>query len=174
MRQRAAIAMALACEPRVLLADEPTTALDVMVQAQILDLLTSLSNEFGLTLVFVTHDLPVIAELCDRAAVMYAGEIVEEASVDDPLPRPAAPVHTPAVRRDPRPAGRKEVVSIPGAPPGSTARSWGVPSGRAATCRSIGASRDGRCSLWGLRGLHWTRAGGRRVTGTTTRGAEAP
>ncbi len=76
MRQRAAIAMALACQPKILLADEPTTALDVMVQAQILELLTRLSSELGLALVLVTHDLPVVAQVCERAAVMYAGEIV--------------------------------------------------------------------------------------------------
>jgi peptide/nickel transport system ATP-binding protein len=117
MRQRAAIAMALACEPRVLLADEPTTALDVMVQAQILDLLTSLSHEFGLTLVFVTHDLPVIAELCDRAAVMYAGEIVEEASVDTLYHDPRHPYTRQLFAAIPDPQGDKDVVSIPGAPP---------------------------------------------------------
>jgi peptide/nickel transport system ATP-binding protein len=82
MRQRAAIAMALACTPKVLLADEPTTALDVMVQAQILELLTSLTNDFGLALVLVTHDLPVVAQVCERAAVMYAGRVAELGSVD--------------------------------------------------------------------------------------------
>jgi oligopeptide/dipeptide ABC transporter ATP-binding protein len=117
MRQRAAIAMALACEPRVLLADEPTTALDVMVQAQILDLLTSLSDEFGLTLVFVTHDLPVIAELCDRAAVMYAGEIVEEASIETLYHDPRHPYTRLLFAAIPDPQGEKDVVSIPGAPP---------------------------------------------------------
>ncbi|MBW8711324.1 MAG: ABC transporter ATP-binding protein, partial [Mycobacterium sp.] len=76
MRQRAALAMALACEPKVLLADEPTTALDVMVQAQILELMLRLTRELGLALVLVTHDLPVVAQVCERAAVMYAGEIV--------------------------------------------------------------------------------------------------
>ena len=78
MRQRAAIAMALACDPQVVLADEPTTALDVMVQAQILQLLMRLTAELGLALVLVTHDLPVVAQVCTRAAVMYAGEIVEQ------------------------------------------------------------------------------------------------
>jgi oligopeptide/dipeptide ABC transporter ATP-binding protein len=83
MRQRAAIAMALSCNPRILLADEPTTALDVMVQAQILQLLVGLTTDLGLALVLVTHDLPVVAQTCDRAAVMYAGRIVEQGSVDD-------------------------------------------------------------------------------------------
>ena len=73
MRQRAAIAMALACNPKVLIADEPTTALDVMVQAQILELLDALCRELGLALILVTHDLPVVAQLCDRGVVMYAG-----------------------------------------------------------------------------------------------------
>ena len=82
MRQRASIAMALSCDPSVLIADEPTTALDVMVQAQILELLDALCRDFGLALLLVTHDLPVVAQLCDRAAVMYAGEIVEWGAVD--------------------------------------------------------------------------------------------
>ena len=83
MRQRAAIAMALACEPRVLLADEPTTALDVIVQAQILNLLRDVTQESGIALVFVTHDLPAVAQLCETAAVMYAGRIVERASLPE-------------------------------------------------------------------------------------------
>ncbi|MEA2580037.1 MAG: peptide/nickel transport system ATP-binding protein [Actinomycetota bacterium] len=117
MRQRAAIAMALACSPKVLLADEPTTALDVMVQAQILDLLTRLSDELGLTLVFVTHDLPVIAELCSRAAVMYAGEIVEAGAMETLYHDPRHPYTRMLFGAIPDPEGEREVLSIPGAPP---------------------------------------------------------
>jgi len=117
MRQRAAIAMALACGPKILLADEPTTALDVMVQAQILDLLTGLSAELDLTLIFVTHDLPVIAELCQRAAVMYAGEIVEQGAFDTLYHDPRHPYTRLLFAAIPDPQGEKDVSSIPGAPP---------------------------------------------------------
>jgi peptide/nickel transport system ATP-binding protein len=118
MRQRAAIAMALSCNPKVLIADEPTTALDVMVQAQILELLDGLCRDFGLALVLVTHDLPVVAQLCDRAAVMYAGEIVERGPVDALHHDPRHPytrllfAATPDLERRDGP-----IVSIPGAPP---------------------------------------------------------
>ncbi len=91
MKQRAVIAMALSCEPRVLLADEPTTALDVVVQDQILQLLVRLSRDLNLALVLVTHDLGVVAQACTRAAVMRAGEIVEEGDVDDLYRRPKHP-----------------------------------------------------------------------------------
>ncbi len=117
MRQRAAIAMALACQPKVLLADEPTTALDAMVQAQILELLVSLSRELGLTLLLVTHDLPVVAQVCDRAAVMYAGEIVEEAPMEALFHNPRHPYTRLLFAAIPDPKGESDVVSIPGAPP---------------------------------------------------------
>ena len=117
MRQRAALAMALACGPKVLLADEPTTALDVMVQAQILELLTALTKELGLALVLVTHDLPVVAQVCTRAAVMYAGEIVEHGAIDDLYHDPRHPYTRLLFAATPDLFGEADVVSIPGAPP---------------------------------------------------------
>jgi peptide/nickel transport system permease protein len=91
MAQRIAIARALSCNPKLLIADEPTTALDVTVQQEILDLFRDLQEEFGMAILFVTHDLAVAADICDRIAVMYAGEIVETASVDDLFARPRHP-----------------------------------------------------------------------------------
>ncbi len=91
MRQRVMIAMALALEPRVLIADEPTTALDVTVQAQIMDLLMELKSELGMALILITHDLGVVASVADRIAVMYAGRIIEQAGVHDLYRRPAHP-----------------------------------------------------------------------------------
>src|SRR5438309_11092375 len=83
MRQRAMIAMALSCNPKVLIADEPTTALDVTIQAQILDLMLTLQQEFGTAIILITHDLAVVAETARRVIAMYAGRKVEEADVDD-------------------------------------------------------------------------------------------
>ncbi len=117
MRQRAAIAMALACSPKVLLADEPTTALDVMVQAQILDLLVSLTNELGLAMILVTHDLPVVAQVCKRAAVMYAGKIVEQGATDTLFHEPRHPYTRMLFQATPDLYGDDAVLSIPGAPP---------------------------------------------------------
>jgi peptide/nickel transport system ATP-binding protein len=117
MRQRAAIALALACEPKVLLADEPTTALDVMVQAQILELLVRLTRDLGLSMVLVTHDLPVVAQVCDRAAVMYAGEIVEMGEMSTIYHEPRHPYTRMLFAATPDLFGDDEVLSIPGAPP---------------------------------------------------------
>ena len=117
MRQRAALAMALACDPKVLLADEPTTALDVMVQAQILELLVALAKELGLALVLVTHDLPVVAQVCDRAVVMYAGEIVETGPMDALFHTPRHPYTRLLFAATPGLHAQDDVVSIPGTPP---------------------------------------------------------
>ncbi len=117
MRQRAALAMALACEPRVLFADEPTTALDVMVQAQILQQLGQLVDELGLALVLVTHDLPVVAAVCDRATVMYAGRIAEQATMDALFHDPRHPYTRLLFASTPDLYGEEPVVSIPGSPP---------------------------------------------------------
>ena len=83
MRQRVMIAMALACEPDILIADEPTTALDVTIQAQILELMTSLQKELGMAIIMITHDLGVVAQLCDKIIVMYAGSICEQGTADE-------------------------------------------------------------------------------------------
>jgi peptide/nickel transport system ATP-binding protein len=119
-RQRVMIAMALACQPRLLIADEPTTALDVMVQAQVLALLKSLQAEFGLGLLFITHDLSVLAEVCDRIAVMYAGRIVEEGRTDGIFERPGHPYTralVDAFHRIGDPADRRAPVGLGGDPP---------------------------------------------------------
>jgi oligopeptide/dipeptide ABC transporter ATP-binding protein len=117
MRQRASIAMALACEPKILLADEPTTALDVMVQAQILELLTRLSDELGLGVILVTHDLPVVAQTCDRAAVMYAGEIAETGAIETLFHSPQHPYTRLLFAATPDLYEQQAVTSIPGSPP---------------------------------------------------------
>jgi len=118
MRQRAAIAMALSCNPKVLIADEPTTALDVMVQAQILELLDALCRELGLALVLVTHDLPVVAQLCDRSVVMYAGRVAEQGPVDSLYHDPRHPYTRLLFAATPDLDDLEgRIVSIPGAPP---------------------------------------------------------
>jgi oligopeptide/dipeptide ABC transporter ATP-binding protein len=118
MRQRAMIAMALACLPDILVADEPTTALDVMIQAQILDLLQKLQKELDLSVILVTHNLGVVAEICDDVIVMYAGQMVEYASVDTVYNEPRHPYTQRLLEAFPdvdRPGS--PLASIPGFPP---------------------------------------------------------
>jgi len=110
MRQRVMIAMALICEPKLLIADEPTTALDVTVQAQITDLLRDLSERAGTALMFITHDLGVVAEVCTRMLTMYAGEIVEDAPVDDVLMHPRHPYTSGLLRSLPRLTAHRGVL----------------------------------------------------------------
>ncbi|WP_330173781.1 ABC transporter ATP-binding protein [Streptomyces sp. NBC_01498] len=119
MRQRAMIAMALICDPDLLIADEPTTALDVTVQAQILDLLRDLQQEFGSAIVFITHDLGVIANMADDLLVMYAGRAVERGTVRDVLREPKHPYTWGLLSSMPRLGGdlNEALMPIPGSPP---------------------------------------------------------
>ncbi len=118
MRQRVMIAIALSCDPEVILCDEPTTALDVTIQDQILRLLAGLCRESGVSLVFVTHDLPVVAQLCQHLAVMYGGQIVERGPVHDVFAHPQHPYTLGLLRSAPDVEEvRESLVPIPGSPP---------------------------------------------------------
>ena len=149
MRQRVMIAMALACNPQLLIADEPTTALDVTIQAQILELMRTLRAELGTAIILITHDLGVIAELADEVIVMYAGQVVERCDVHAPVRRAAASLHHRPAGLDPAPAPRA------GAPVGDRGRGPGcrgasrkaAASTRAARSRSSNAAvRFPRCA----------------------------
>jgi len=129
MRQRVMIAMALLCNPGLLICDEPTTALDVTIQAQILDLMRELREERGGSILLITHDLGVVAEMCDRVVVMYAGQVVEQSSVRDLFDAPAHP-YTQALMRA-RPAFDATPGQILQAIPGSVP----LPGSVAAGCR---------------------------------------
>jgi peptide/nickel transport system ATP-binding protein len=121
MRQRVMIAMALACKPRLLIADEPTTALDVTIQAQILDLLAELKERLGMAVLLITHAMGVVAEVAQRVVVMYAGQVIEEGSVEEVFQRPWHPYTQGLIRSIPRidaDASRgARLVSIPGTVP---------------------------------------------------------
>jgi peptide/nickel transport system ATP-binding protein len=112
LRQRAMIAMALACTPQLLIADEPTTALDVTTQAQILDLLRQLQADFGMAMLFITHDLGVVAEIADEVAVMYLGDVVEQGSVYDVFARPSHPYTQALMSSIPKMARKAERVRL--------------------------------------------------------------
>ncbi len=119
MRQRAMIAMALACNPSILIADEPTTALDVTIQAQIIELVKSLKDQLGMAVIWITHDLAVIAELADRVVVMYAGFVVEETDVFTLYESPRHPYTLSLLKSIPRVDGfgNERLATIPGFPP---------------------------------------------------------
>jgi peptide/nickel transport system ATP-binding protein len=129
-RQRVLIAMALACEPALLIADEPTTALDVMVQAQVLALLAELQRDAGMALLFITHDLSVLTSTCRRLAVMYAGRLVEEGPAADVVARPQHPYTRALAAAFPTigdPASRLRPSGLPGDPPDPTNLPSGCP-----------------------------------------------
>ncbi len=118
MKQRVVIAMALACNPDLIIADEPTTALDVIVQAQILKLLDELRKKLNLSLILITHDLSVISELCNKIAIMYAGKLVEIGDVKDIYTNPMHPYTQGLINAFPSIEGpKKKLISIPGSPP---------------------------------------------------------
>ena len=137
MRQRVMIAMALACDPNVLIADEPTTALDVTIQAQIVELVKSLRDQIGLTIIWITHDLGVVAGLAERVIVMYAGYIVEEADVDALYEDTRHPYTLALMGALPHAEHRRSgrLKSIPGAPPNLLVKPQGCPF--AARCEYV-------------------------------------
>lgn len=143
MRQRAMIAMALACNPRLLIADEPTTALDVTIQAQILDLIRKLQSELGMAVLFITHDLGVVAEMADRVVVMYSGRAVEDGSVRQILMDPQMPYTMGLINSIPKLAGSagKRLETIPGNVPNPLM----LPQGCSFHTRCFFA-KDGECN----------------------------
>lgn len=128
MRQRVMIAMALACEPALLLADEPTTSLDVTIQAQILDLINDLKQQMDMGVVFVTHDMGVVAEIADRVIVMYAGEVIEQGDVKSIFNNPSHPYTEKLLESVPDVAnGEQEISSISGSMPALSEQITGCP-----------------------------------------------
>jgi oligopeptide transport system ATP-binding protein len=137
MRQRVMIAMALLCEPEVLIADEPTTALDVTVQAQIIALLRELQRDFGTAIVMITHDLGVVAGLCDEVMVLYGGRVMEQGSADSIFYRASHPYTVGLLGAIPRLDAEEEVlVAIPGAPPNMAKLPSGCPFSERCTLAS--------------------------------------
>jgi oligopeptide/dipeptide ABC transporter ATP-binding protein len=168
MRQRVMIAMALACTPKLLIADEPTTALDVTIQAQILDLLRDLQREFGMSILMITHDLGVIAEICENVAVMYAGKVVEEASVRGIFNSPQHPYTEGLLRSIPHlgMTSAAKLAVIKGTVPSAT--NWPPGCRFAPRCNL----RFEKCvedpplfDVGGQRSACWLCEGGRRATG---------
>ena len=182
MLQRAMIAMAIACEPAILIADEPTTALDVTIQAQVLDLMGDLQREHGTAIILITHDLGVVARMADEVAVMYAGQIVERGSVDDIFYRPAHPytVGLRAAMPSNNPDAEHRLLPIEGSPPDL----FSPPVGCAYAARCphamricsthepapfvVGADHYGKC--W----LHHERAAGGTILAAASLSPEYP
>ncbi len=128
MRQRVMIAMAIACSPRLLIADEPTTALDVTIQAQILDLLRTLNRQHGMALLLITHDLGIVAEICQRVLVMYSGRIMEKTDVETLFKQPRHPYTLGLIQSRPEIESRRQRLQpIPGSPPDLTQVPPGCP-----------------------------------------------
>ena len=160
MRQRVMIAMALSCQPRLLIADEPTTALDVTIQAQILDLMAELQNRLGTAIMLITHDLGVIAEMADRVVVMYAGKVVERAPVTALFDRPLHPYTQGLLRSLPRfdrqaaAGGRDRLSEMPGLIPSIHAKREGCMF--APRCPLASAHcREAEPPLVAVEGEHW-------------------
>lgn len=140
MRQRAMIAIALACNPKILVADEPTTALDVTIQAQIIDLMKDLQKKLGTSIILITHDLGVVADIASRIVVMYAGQIVETGLADEIFYNPQHPYTWALLKAVPRLDSDKkeELITIPGTPPDLIAPPKGCPfTARCAYCMQI-------------------------------------
>ena len=159
MRQRVMIAIALACEPKLLIADEPTTALDVTIQAQILELMMDLKEKLGMAIIMITHDLGVVAEMCTRVIVMYAGKIVEMAPVEKLFATPSHPYTQGLIASVPKlGSGVKVLPSIPGSVPDLASMPTGcrfAPRCKYATdkCREqepelLDISEDQKCRCW--------------------------
>ena len=183
MRQRVMIAMALACDPQVLIADEPTTALDVTIQAQILDLMRELKERIGTAIMLITHDLGVVAETAQRVVVMYAGRKVEEAPVEALFDNPLHPYTRGLMRAMPRldidaeeGGTRPRLQEIPGIVPSLRSRSPAAPSRRAARSRPTAAAPRRR--RWSMPAAATPspagkRARERRMSGRSPRGRRA-
>lgn len=176
MRQRAMIAMALACSPDLLIADEPTTALDVTTQAQILDLMRGLQQDSGSAIIMITHDLGVVAEMCDDVAVMYLGKVVEHAPVDDIFHNPKHPYTQSLLRSIPKISGEpgERLESIKGSVPHPFRRPTGCsfgprcPAFMAGTCDraepallSVGNQHSAACFLYSTASIGEGGQGGR-------------
>ncbi|QSN62816.1 ABC transporter ATP-binding protein [Caballeronia sp. M1242] len=173
MRQRVMIAMALLCEPEVLFADEPTTALDVTVQAQVLQLLRDLQRDFGTSIVLITHDLGVVAGLCEKVMVMYGGRVMEQCDAATLFAKPSHPYTIGLLRALPRLDQQGgELTGIPGNPPNMAHPPAGCPFHE--RCADAAAECAERApALAAVDGAHWLRACHRPVDALATRYREA-